>query len=287
MEKNIIMTYQGCEIILTTKHRKNEVIAPVFKEILSAEIKLCELDTDNLGTFSGENARIGTAEECVIKKCEWGLNNLNGLYGLASEGSFGPHPFMPFVPSDHELLYFIDQVRQFHVVEKILSPKTNYNMIKTSHIDELYQFLEKIHFPSHAIIIRPNACEDKFVIFKGIQSQSDLEESFSFSLKKSEDQMVWVETDMRAHMNPTRMEIIRELSQTLAMRLANACPSCCNPGFGKVRTEFGLEYDFCGEITHQKKHEVHGCVKCDYTEIFKEKGDVIYADPKYCPSCNP
>lgn len=281
------MTYQGCEILLTTKHRKNEVITPVFKDILSAEIKLCDLDTDDLGTFSGEKARIGTAEECVLKKCEWGINQFNGNYGLANEGSFGPHPFLPFVPCDYEVLCFIDRVRQFHIIEKKLSEKTNYNMAKISNINELYEFAEKINFPSHALIMRPNICQDKFFIFKGIQSKSDLEESFYLSIKKSEDRMVWVESDMRAHMNPTRMQIIGELSETLAKRLATLCPSCRSPGFAKVKTEYGLECEFCGEITQQKKHEIHGCVKCDYTEIFRETPDVVYADPQYCLSCNP
>lgn len=48
------MSYRNCEICLTTKHQKQQAIAPSFQKILSAHISTFEVDTDALGTFSGE-----------------------------------------------------------------------------------------------------------------------------------------------------------------------------------------------------------------------------------------
>jgi hypothetical protein len=43
-----------------------------------------------------------------------------------------------------------------------------------------------------------------------------LEDSFLKFCRLSEDGNALVETDMRAHMNPTRMEVIKELADSFA-----------------------------------------------------------------------
>lgn len=141
--------YQDCRIVLTTKHKKVDAIRPAFGELLSAEIVTCEVDTDQLGTFSGEVEREGTAFECACRKCEWGMKLTGADYAIASEGSFGPHPSIPFFPCDHEILYFIDEKRGIRLQESLLSEKTNYRMISTATIDDLNCFAEKALFPSH------------------------------------------------------------------------------------------------------------------------------------------
>jgi hypothetical protein len=57
--------YKDVEIVLTTKHEKERAIEPAFAEILDARIRSLDLDTDILGTFSGEVERKGNALECV------------------------------------------------------------------------------------------------------------------------------------------------------------------------------------------------------------------------------
>ena len=98
--------YKGSCIILTTKHAKSIAIAPPFLKTLGASIIEYVVDTDKLGTFSGEIEREGNALECARKKCEWSLNKLGNKveFAIASKGSFGPHPFIPFLPCDHEIL---------------------------------------------------------------------------------------------------------------------------------------------------------------------------------------
>jgi hypothetical protein len=281
--------YNGACIILTTKHAKSIAIAPPFLEILGASVIEYVVDTDELGTFSGEVEREGNALECVRKKCEWSFNKLGNKidYALASEGSFGPHPFIPFVPCNQEILYFIDRKRDFHLHLSLVSEKTNYRTEKTTSLEQIYRFAEQVSFPSHALIIRPDKRETKSPIFKGLSTPEDLEEAFRECIKHSKESIVWVETDMRAQFNPSRMKVIAELAKKLAHRLNTQCGACQHPGWGKIKYEKGLICKGCGSPTECIKSEVFGCVKCGYEERREPEDGEKKADPKNCFYCNP
>jgi len=79
------------------------------------------------------------------------------------------------------------------------------------------------------------------MIVKGIQTFDKLKEAFIKYCRASTDGLVSVETDMRAHMNPTRMGVIKELANRFALRLATHCPLCFNLGWGLVGNQKGLE----------------------------------------------
>lgn len=279
--------YAGSHIILTTKHSKSIAIAPVFLNLLSAEIVEFKTDTDKLGTFSGEIERKGTALECAKVKCELGLSLTGSYYGLSSEGSFGPHPYIPFLPCDNEIIYFIDRKRDFHLHLSRLSTKTNFNMQSVTSMEELQKFSEKALFPSHALIVRPDNKENKSFIFKGINKSHMLEVAFKESMKHSSNGRVWVETDMRANMNPSRMIFIQELAQELAKRLLTLCIKCKNPGWGKVSAEPGLVCSQCGLETELIKTEIYSCTKCDHKEKKPPSHGLLKADPGNCLYCNP
>lgn len=279
--------YEGCRISLTTKHGKRDAIGPVFRELLSAEVVALEFDTDTLGTFSGEVARVGTALDCVRRKCELGIKNSNAEFGLASEGSFGPHPSVPFIPCDYELLYFIDSRRNLCLHESILSTNTNYRMQSLGSFDELIKFGGSAHFPSHALILRPNVWQDRSLIFKGIHSNDDLSRAFEESQRNSSDGMVWVETDMRAHMNPTRMSVIKEVAVKLCRRLLASCPACNAPGWGMIRTEKGLPCECCNSPTEMISSEIHNCALCGHSESTKRSDGLAFASARFCGKCNP
>jgi hypothetical protein len=279
--------YRGRCIILTTKHAKSIAIAPPFWEKLSVGVLEYPLDTDTLGTFSGEVVRAGSALECVQRKCTWGVEQLDVDYGLASEGSFGPHPFIPFLPCDHEILYFIDRKRNFHLHLSHLSEKTNYRIEVVDSLEELQKFAQAVQFPSHGLILRPNHQQSKGVLFKGIDTVGALEVAFKEARKHAPNGQVWVETDMRAHQNPSRMAVIGELAEKMALQLATPCPKCQTPGWGEVRVETGLECRWCGSETELVKAEIFGCPKCEYEERTGRADGLREADPGNCPYCNP
>lgn len=281
--------YTNSCIVLATKHAKSIAIAPPFEDKLGASVLEYVVDTDKLGTFSGEVRRTESPIECARKKCELSLKKLGNKveFALASEGSFGPHPLIPFLPCDHEILYFIDRKRDFHIHLSHFSEKTNYRMEAVDSLEALQKFATEIQFPSHALILRPNSRETKTPLFKGVDSQAQLEEAFQECMKYASEAKVWVETDMRAHLNPSRMVVIRELAEKLAERLSSLCPQCKTPGWGKVRAEKGLLCGLCGSETELLKQEILGCVKCKYEEMIMPSHGLNSAGPEYCSYCNP
>lgn len=279
--------YFGKCVVMTTKHAKSIAVAPGFQEILGAAVAEYLLDTDVFGTFSGEVQRQGSAFHCARQKCEWGLDRLNAEFGIASEGRFGPSPDIPFVSAGFEILYFIDRTRNFHLHVSRWCDKTNYLKQTVDSFEELQEFSAKTQFPSHALIVRPNRRRSRDVVFEGIDTLEELELAFERSLARSADGLVRVETDMRAHVNPTRMSEISELACQLAQRLATPCPACKSPGWGAINAERGLRYEYYDQLTETIRHEVFGCVLCDHTEPKRRRDRFERVPQMYCGWGNP
>jgi uncharacterized protein YbcC (UPF0753/DUF2309 family) len=280
-------SYEDQICVIATMHDKEKAIAPAFLDLLGLKMIKAIIDTDLLGTFTGEVERKGTPLMCVRQKCELAMKESKVTIGIASEGSFGAHPFIPFVGCDHEILYFIDQERDFVLHQSLLSTKTNRCAEAFSDLLRLKTFCDQALFPSHGLIVRPNKGNEKALIFKGIQTYDALEEAFLKCCRLSDDGNALVETDMRAHMNPTRMGVIRELADSFAKRLATPCPLCYNPGWGLVDMQQGLECEMCGSETEMVKIEVFGCPKCLHKENRPRQDGLTFADPQYCGWCNP
>lgn len=279
--------YPGERVILTTKHGKAIAVAPPFERILGANVMECQADTDQLGTFSGEVERNGSAAECACRKCELGLALLSAEFGVASEGSFGPHPELPFIPVGVELLYFVDRRRRFQLKLTRFCERTNYRASRIDSFESLLTFAEGAQFPSHALVVRPNRWKAGEPIFKGITSLAELEQSFARSREHSQDTLVWAETDMRAHLNPTRMAEIEVLATELAQRLATPCPRCEAPGWGIVGGERGLPCEFCGAPTAMIVQEIFGCACCAHRASEPRSDGLCRAQQLYCSWCNP
>lgn len=281
--------YRGACIILPTKHAKSIAIATPFWDKLGASVLEYIVDTDTLGTFSGEIERQGNALECARRKCEWALELLGDKveYCLASEGSFGPHPPIPLLPCDQEILYFIDRKRGFHLHMMHISENTNYRTQAVDSLDALKTLAEALQFPSHGLILRPDSRETETPLFKGITSPDTLQTAYKECLEHSTNGKVWVETDMRAQFNPSRMEVIGELAIKLAKRLATYCPKCETPGWGIVRVEKGLHCQYCDQKTEMVAYEINGCTKCDYQEKRPRSDGLKTAPQMHCSWCNP
>lgn len=58
-----------------------------------------------------------------------------------------------------------------------------------------------------------------------------LGEAFYKCYSLSADGKASVETDVRAHINPTRMRVINDLADSFAKWLATPCPLCYNRGW--------------------------------------------------------
>ena len=277
--------YKNREVALLTQHGKESVLAPTLLESIRCIVtKVKGYDTDLLGTFSRDIPRTGTQIEAARKKARIGMELANLPLGLASEGSFGPDPFTGMFSWNVEVLIWIDNECGIEIVS-MSQGKTNLGHILTTNWEEAEAFAQKVGFPEHHMIVRPGGENDPR-IRKGIDNWSDLRSAFTWAQGQSKNDSVFIETDMRAHANPTRMNNIRLAAEELAKKLSSTCPACGTPGYWMIERIIGLPCKRCGQPTRDTRAEVHGCSKCAHKDTI-ERTDVAYADPGHCDYCNP
>lgn len=280
--------YRGRRVALTTKHEKERAIARPFRAGLGVEVLVpAGIDTDLLGTFTGEVERVGAPDEVALRKARLGMARLGLPFGLASEGSFGPHPHIPFVPAGHELLIFVDDERGLRVVEQALTTETNYAQTETATDDDLASFLSRVGFPAHGLIVRTTARDVPGEIYKGLTTPAAVREAIARCRARSRDGRARVETDMWAQMNPTRRRVIRRLAVRLARRLRRRCPACQAPGWGVVEVLVGLPCRWCAGPTDCVKGDILGCARCAERRERPRADGLREADPGQCAYCNP
>jgi hypothetical protein len=277
------MDYRNQSVLLASKHEKEKVIAEVFFNKLSCTLEVHEFDTDQFGTFTGEIARTLNPYETCVLKARRAAEHCGYDLAIASEGSFGPHPAFPFIPSDHEIMVFLDRKNKWMIAEQYTTSKTNYRMMTITPNTELDDFLEKAGFPEHALTLQTNS--DKMVIAKGIRDIEALQAALALGFQHENE--LFIATDMRAMMNPLRMQAISVLAEKLAHRIQCCCPNCSTPGFGLKKTSGSLPCNECLSPTSLYQHEVWGCIQCEYQETHPRKDGLEAAEPQYCDYCNP
>lgn len=281
------MTHPGHDrrIALLTRHGKERVIASVLEPVLGGRIERVEgFDTDRLGTFTREIPRDGTQLEAARKKARIGMTLSGAPRGLASEGSFGMDPFVGFVPWNRELLVFIDDRLGVEVVGTAQDNAVSAQCLATDWAT-VETFARSVDFPRHWLVLRPDRHDDPRVR-KDLTDWPALESAYAEGARQSARGDVFVEVDLRAHANPTRMDVIRRAAEDLSRQLLSPCPACGLPGFRVVERVPGLPCGGCGAPTRDTRADVHGCVKCPHRET-RERDAPAYADPGRCDHCNP
>jgi len=277
--------YCGRRVALLTRHCKEKVIAPVLEPAIGCRIELVDgFDTDQLGSFTGEIPRAGTQLEAARRKARIGMM-LSGLpHGLASEGSFGPDPMMGMIPWNVEYLIWIDDVLALEVVGRAQG-KAHFAHALTGDWADAECFALQWGFPKHHLVIRPNAADDPR-IRKGVSGWLELESAFLAARHESLSGRVFLQTDVRAHANPTRQNMIRSAAEDLLAKLKSRCPACDAPGFWMVDRVPGLPCSCCSAPTQETQADILGCVKCTH-RITRPRNDCKEADPSRCDYCNP
>jgi hypothetical protein len=274
-------------VCLTTRHGKERALARPFRVGLGLTLVVSGCDTDQLGTFSGERDRPADALTTCRRKALLGLEQSGLALGLASEGSFGPHPAAPMLPVGRELLLLLDREHGLEVVEERLELRTNYSQQSFGPADDPDGWLTRVGFPSHGVIARPAGWTPGAPLFKGLTTTQDLQNALAFSRRADPGGRVLLETDMRAHLNPTRMASLRRLGLALVRRLRRPCPDCGAPGWGLVDTAAGLPCCWCGEPTALTRHEIWGCPHCGSRRSQPRRDGLLVAVPAHCQQCNP
>lgn len=277
--------YAGATIALATMHGKAEALAPAFAMLGASLLVPHNIDTDALGTFSGEIPREQPPLETAIAKARLAMAATGLPLGLATEGSFGPDPVIGFVSIHRELAVLVDDVHGQVVCEWRNSHETNFASRVVGHASELdAPRLVRWRFPSHALIVR---AEPHGPVFKSLRDRGALDDAIATCIATSASRQARVETDMRAHLNPTRMNQIAALGERLVERLRCLCPRCQAPGFGRIEVVAGLPCGWCGRPTEAALAEIHGCAACP-ERIRLPRGDGLrQSDPAHCATCNP
>ena len=277
--------YRDHTVALLTQHGKEHVVAPVLDAALGCRVQCVKgYDTDLLGTFTRDIPRAGTQRDAARTKARVGMQLAGLPLGLASEGAFGVDPMIGMLPWNVEVLIWIDDVQGLEVVGSAQG-KANYAHLLTADWAAAAAFATQWGFPEHQLVLRPKHQDDPR-IRKGIATWADLETDFGWALESSPQGLVFLETDVRAHANPTRQQVIRCAAEDLASKLRCLCPECGAPGFWRVARVPGLPCQACGAPTEEPQADVLGCVRCTH-RVTQAYGQHQGADPARCDYCNP
>ena len=274
---------------LVSRHGKARALRPALGGRLGLAVRtIRSVDTDAFGTFSREVERGGSALDAARAKIAAGAAAQPGASVLvASEGSFGPHPAIPFLALGEELVLLRDLRTGLEVAGRDAGPSTNYAQRIVTTPEDALAFARACGFPSHGVHVlgvRDGLPDPDAYACKTAGTPDDIAGTVVRAVAACG--AAFIETDMRAHRNPTRMAAIRRAARDLAMRLRSDCPECGRPGFWKVRALPGLPCGDCGSPTLRPMAEVLACSACGCEVQRRSSGD-SWADPASCANCNP
>ena len=277
--------FQGRRLVIGTKHGKERVIGPMADYALGVEsFAATDFDTDVFGTFTGEVERTDDPVSALRRKCRAAMALHGCDLGIASEGSFGPHPQIPFIPADEEFLLFMDTRNGIEVLHRETSTDTNFSGAEITTPKGLQAFAERALFPSHGLILRSER-GGTTKITKGIHDPERLNAVFEDIL--STHGSVYAETDMRAMHNPTRMKVIEKAVSGLLEKILSKCPLCGQPGYTVSGTAAGLPCSLCRTPTRSIMTLTYTCRGCGHSQSKGRPDGKLEEDPSYCDHCNP
>jgi len=285
-QSDILGRWQGAACVLATMHGKERVITSVVNEALGLEVVVPQsFDTDTFGTFTRDVKRHGDQLQAARAKANAAMD-LSGIdIALASEGSFGQHPQLPFLPSNLEVVVLVDRKQGIEVVGQARAshPRGEGQLVRSA--DEAVEVATSWGFPEQGVIVRHSKDSNRH-IYKEIATATELRESSERLLAGWLRTSVYLETDMRAHRCPARMNNIRAATADLVANCKRTCPSCSAPGFVVKGVVRGLPCELCGIATDGVKEQIYACSVCTY-EVAVPQADRETASAAECQRCNP
>ncbi|BAZ49097.1 hypothetical protein NIES4103_17080 [Nostoc sp. NIES-4103] len=273
--------------VLGTMHQKERAIAPILEKELGIKVIVPDnFNTDIFGTFSREIKRPGTQIITARLKAQKALDITGETLAIASEGSFAPHPAVPYLYCNKEIVILIDKDNDLEIIGEEFSLETNFNHQVVENLQQAREFALKVGFPEHGLVVWFEKSEgNSNEIIKGITTETKLVEAINLSLENSTT--VHIETDMRAIYNPTRMKNIEKATSDLLTKIKTLCPNCSTPGFAITERIQGLPCEICFTPTTLTRSVIYQCKKCGFRQEKLFPNDREFADPGQCMYCNP
>ncbi|MEB3148657.1 MAG: DUF6671 family protein [Sphaerospermopsis sp.] len=275
--------------VIATMHQKEKVISPLIEQELDIKtIVPSNFNTDAFGTFTREVKRPGTQIEAARLKAEKAIEITGKTLAIASEGSFAPHPFIPYIYSNREIVILLDKKNNIEIIGEEVSTETNFNHRVVQNLDEAYNFAKNIGFPEHGLVVYWEDVDKNIrEIIKGITTEAKLQEAINTACNNSPDRQVHLETDMRALYNPTRMKNIAKATLNLLTNINSLCPKCSTPGFVVNERIAGLPCEICSLPTNLTLSVIYQCQKCGFRQEKLFPNGVEFAEAAQCMYCNP
>lgn len=244
-------------------------------------------DTDRFDAFARHIERTGSQLDAAGAKITAPFeHDPSARVAIASEASFGPHPQVPFVPLAREIVVMKDRVSGLELVGHYAGMSTNYSHAVVTDPAGADAFAEGVRFPGHGVIVM--GCIDQQpvperALIKDIGNDAELRRAVEAVIALCG--AAYIDTDMRAHRNPTRMRTIERATLDLVRRYRSRCPLCARPGFALSERLSGLPCSWCGGPTLEPRGDVYRCEGCGYRE--ERAAKAATADPGKCGRCNP
>ncbi len=278
----------GRTLGVATLHGKESVIGPALLKVLplAGVVAIPNMDTDRFGAFSGEVQRTLDPLSTAVAKARHGAEVSGMDLVVASEGSFGPYPLSPFISCNEELLVLFDARDDSTYEFRHLSLETVFGGERCTNVEQVGQFAQRMKFPAHGLVLRAKEkWEPSDHMEKGIQDPGRLRNIASELIQQLGS--AWVETDMRAMMNPTRMKVIGETAERFARELAMTCPACSHFFFRITGAKAGLQCELCGWPTESIRCYTRTCRSCGHLDQEERPDGKKTEDPQFCGNCNP
>lgn len=215
----------GLPVLIATMHGKESVLAQPLAALGFRVLLPLGYDTDTLGTFSGDIRRMGTAFDAAIEKARRACQITGISRAISSEGSYRPCQTLFPGARNAELLAFVDLEKKKEFIEYRTDLPTKFVSGRVRPVitdPETCKLLFAMGWPEVRAMVVPRdpglGIDPRFV-YKGISDTESLHRAFLACAEHSEDGLVHLETDLRAHMNPTRMQSVALVTQLLVDRL--------------------------------------------------------------------
>lgn len=265
---------------LVTRHGKGPAIARTLQPLGIAVVVLDSVDTDAFGTFAGEKPRAGSALDAARAKARAARGSGPWGWALASEGTYGPHPAAPFLIWGEELVLAVDLRSGLEVVGRQRGPAPWAWQARLRNRIEAEAFVP----PTVVPFVVTSCVEGRARPDLGLRKAVRLKALGSIWEAVDRGEGVWLQAELRAHLNPERMAGVAAAAEDLARRLAARCPACGAPGFGEIPPIPGRPCRDCGSPTELPFALRSGCPACGHTQV---RPLVLKADPRDCAGCNP
>ena len=151
---------------------------------------------------------------------------------------------------------------------------------------EVIAFATRMQFPEHHLVLKSAATwRSGDRVIKGINDRYTLVRAARMLL--AEHGSVWVESDLRAMANPTRMQVIGEAAEAFAADLERCCPTCGLFHFAITQALWGLPCGQCGFPTRSTRAHLRECRGCGHRQEDERPDGKRTEAPQYCDLCNP